>query len=256
MRGTLSVLFVLAASIPAAAQPSATPPYSDTADTPEPAYARPAPTYYTPAYMPAPVVVPATRREAHGVYFTESVGGMNIHDEASDTWGGAVRLRIAAGYRRKQLAFELWAAAGIGWSDRSYETHGSYLSLTDGAPSPTHDHHHSSRGIGMVGFDVKYIKTLSRHVEVYARGGLSHAYAGDLGDGRGLGIGAGAQLKGKVPVIGFLFWPLFFTGLGPKCTAAVFAETGYEFYRLHGAVRSTDAQVTQWTLGFAVGSDF
>jgi hypothetical protein len=232
MRGLLTVLFVLAASAPAFAQPSLTPPMA--AD---------------PSFAPRPAP------PAHGVYFSEGFGALRIHDEASDHWGGAIRFRVAIGYRRKQLAFELWAGAAMAWSQHSYGSSGSYLSLTDGSPPPRDDHYDDSGAIGMLGLDVKYIKTLSRSFELYAKAGLSHADS-DIGEGRGIGIGAGAQLKGKVPVIGFLFWPLFFTNLGPKCTAAVFAETGYEFYRLHGHARTTDAQMTQWTLGIAFGSDF
>ena len=231
MRGLLSALFVLVASASASAQPALTPP------------------------MPGePILVPPQPRAAHGVYFSEGLFVWNVHDDAA--LDGAIGARVAIGYRRKQLAFELWGGGGAAWSRGSYDSSSSYLSLPDGAPQPTRDgEHHDSGGLALVGFDVKYIKTVSRYAEVYARGRLSHAYAGSLGDGRGLGLAAGAQLKGKVPVIGFLFWPLFFTNWGPKCTAAVFAETGYEFYRLHG-YRSTDLQVTQWTLGFAVGSDF
>ncbi len=233
MRGLLSALFILAASAPAVAQPA-----------------------LTPSSGVEPVLVPQPR-EPHGVYFTEGFTVWNVHGDASSAWDGAVALRIGIGYRRKQLAFELWGGVGGGWSrERSYESSGSYLSLPDGAPQRIDDdYRYGGDELGLVGLDVKYIKTVSRYAEVYARGRLSHAYAGSLGDGRGLGLAAGAQLKGKVPVIGFLFWPLFFTNLGPKCTAAVFAETGYEFYRLHG-YRTTDAQITQWTFGIALGSDF
>ena len=257
MRGTLSVLFLLAAALPAVAQPSATPPIGDTADAPEPAYAQP----YAPTYYAAPMLVaPARPRRTEGVYFTESFGGMRFSNDMSRHMTGAIRLRAALGYRRGKLAVEMWAAGGIGWSSHdSYASSGSYLSLTDTTePSPDGGHHDGggTGGIGMIGVDVKYIKTVSPHFEVYAKGGLGRAYAGELGSGPGVGLGSGAQLKGKVPVIGFLFWPLFFTGLGPKCTAALFVETGYEFYRLHGYSGSTDTQITSWTMGFAVGSDF
>lgn len=68
---------------------------------------------------------------------------------------------------------------------------------------------------------------------------------------------AGNSAKGKVRALGFMFWPLFFSGIGPKVTAAVYVDNGYEFYRLHrSGDRSIDAQLTNLTLGFAVGSDF
>ena len=53
-------------------------------------------------------------------------------------------------------------------------------------------------------------------------GGGGGYYAHSRYGGRGLGVGAGIQLKGKVPAIGFLFFPLFFADWGPKVTAALF----------------------------------
>ena len=236
MRGSLSLLVLLAAlvpSLPAAAQPALTP--------------------------PTVIVAPPAPREAHGFYVSEGFGGARAGSELADHMGGALRMRVAAGYRRRAIAVEVWGAANIGLAHHDrHATSTGYLSLDD-KPSPPggeHAHHESAGGLGAVGVDVKYIKTLSSHLEVYARGGLGFAGAGSLGTGRGINVGAGAQLKGKVPVIGLFFWPLFFTGIGPKCTAALFVETGYEFYRLHSYARSTDASLTSWTLGFALGSDF
>lgn len=286
MRLSVSALFLLAATIPAvrpaAAQPGETPLLSDVAEDPPPAaapaaatveatvtyaptyaptYAAPSyyPTYY---YAPAPVIVaaPARPRRPHGVYFTESFSALSFSDEIANHVDGAVRFRAALGYRRNQLAFELWAGGGFTW--RHHDAYASASgALSVGEPSPTtdggyrDDYYSAPSGIGMLGFDVKYLKTLSKNFEVYAKGGLSRAYADDLGSGPGVGIGGGAHIKGKIPVLGFLFWPLFFTGIGPKCTAALYMETGYEFYRLHNDRSSTDAQLTHWTLGFSIGSD-
>ena len=82
---------------------------------------------------------------------------------------------------------------------------------------------------------------------------LAQGYAGN-----GLGLRAGAQVKGKVPVIGFLAWPLFFTGWGPKVTAALFLDNSIDVYRLHDRYgsRAVDAQLSSLTFGFAVGTDF
>jgi hypothetical protein len=44
--------------------------------------------------------------------------------------------------------------------------------------------------------------------------------------------------------------------MGPRATVAAFLDQGYDFYRLHGPGRTIDAEVTRWTLGFAIGSDF
>jgi hypothetical protein len=104
---------------------------------------------------------------------------------------------------------------------------------------------------------VKFLQPLAPNVELYLRGGLSRGYAAGLdASGRGLGLGAGVQVKGKVSALGLVFWPLFFSGVGPKITAAAYLETGYEVYRLHGPRRSTDAQLNHLMLGFAFGSDF
>src|SRR5207244_10566540 len=107
---------------------------------------------------------------------------------------------------------------------------------------------------------LKYLAPLSAHFDAYLRGTISAGVAdGALEgyEGRGLGFGAGVQLKGKVRALGFLWWPLFFTGIGPKVTAALYLDDGYEFYRLHGpAPVAVDAALTHMTLGFAVGSDF
>lgn len=70
----------------------------------------------------------------------------------------------------------------------------------------------------------------------------------------------GLQLKGKGSVLGLLAWPLFFLiRKGPMMTAAIYLDEGYDFYRLHSGNRihdAIDAQLTHFTLGFAVGSDF
>lgn len=263
MRASLSVLFVLAAAAPALAQPSVTPPVADTADAPEPAYApAPQPVYYVPgyyytAYQPPVVVMPARPQRPHGVYFSESFAGVNVSDDLGRSLDGGLRFRVAIGYRRNNLAFELWGAGGLLWGHDEFASRSGYLSTDTIQPTNPDSHYTPNNdGFGQVGIDVKYLKTLSKNFEIYGRAGLGRAAAGSVGAGNGIGLGAGAQLKGKVPVIGFLFWPLFFTGIGPKCTAAIFTETGYEFYRLHNEVRSTDAQLTSWTLGFAVGSDF
>lgn len=271
MRASLSVLFVLAAAAPAVAQPSATPPVADVMDAPEPPYAQPAPTYapapqpvyyvpgyYYTAYQPPVVVMPpAPPKRPHGVYFSESFAGVNVSDELGNSLDGGVRFRVAIGYRRNNLAFELWGAGGLLWGRDEFASRSGYLSTDTIQPTNPGSHYTPNNdGFAQVGVDVKYLKTLSKNFEIYGRAGLGRAAAGSVGAGNGIGLGAGAQLKGKVPVIGFLFWPLFFTGIGPKCTAAIFTETGYEFYRLHNDVRSTDAQLTSWTVGFAVGSDF
>jgi hypothetical protein len=199
---------------------------------------------------------------ADGVYFTESFGGTDVKDELAPYMSSAFRIRIAAGYRKNNLALELWFAGGVNTSADSYGSDGLGYEVTtpDGYKGTgyygdyTQD---SSTDFTSYGLDAKWLHPVAPNLDVYIRGGMSKGYADGLdAEGRGLGIGAGAQLKGKVPALGFLFWPFFFTNFGPKVTAAAFVDTTYEFYRLHGATRTTDAQLSHLTVGFAVGSDF
>ena len=191
------------------------------------------------------VCATATHALADGVYFGESFGGTSIKDELGERMSGAFHLRVAGGVRRGSWALEAWMGGDIATTERPHQ---------DFMPSALMEY----------GLDAKFLQPVSDHVEIYLRGGISHGeMAGQLEGygGRGLGVGAGVQLKGKVPAIGFLFWPLFFTGWGPKVTAAVFADDGYDFYRLHkgGDLRATpaiDAQLSHLTVGFAIGSDF
>jgi hypothetical protein len=215
------------------------------------------------------VLVLATQTAvADGVYFTESFGGTDVKNDLSYYMESAVRIRVAAGYRKRHLAFELWFAADMNNNAYyGYDTPpqpGYEISTPDGGYKGGSGYNggygyagDSATDLASWGFDMKYLQPLAPNVEMYVRGGLSKGYADGLdAEGRGLGIGAGVQLKGKVPVLGFLFWPFFFTNLGPKVTAAVFVDTSYEFYRLHGPTHSTDASLNHLTLGFAVGNDF
>ena len=55
------------------------------------------------------VLVLATQTAvADGVYFTESFGGTDAKDDLSAYMESAVRIRVAGGYRSKNLAIELW----------------------------------------------------------------------------------------------------------------------------------------------------
>lgn len=205
--------------------------------------------------LAAVMAVPATPASADGIYFTESFGGANIKDELGERIDSAVKFRVSVGVRRRRWAVELWGGGYLA------EKQVPGCELCDRPDYYTYE----TAGLGAYGLDLKYIEPLSRHFEVYLRGGPSAAVVDGAGldgyAGRGLGFGAGAQLKGKVRALGFLWWPLFFTGVGPKVTASLWADAGYDFYRLHRggkleAVPAIDAKVTSMTIGFAVGSDF
>ena len=186
------------------------------------------------------VLASVSSARADGFYFSEGFGGARVHDEMAAYMPDAFRLKVGIGVRHRQWAYEAWFAGNMNTS----------LAF-DGPPQSD---------LVSGGLDVKYIQPLASHLEVYLRGsamvgGGSEALEGF--EGRGLGVGAGIQLKGKGSVLGLLWWPLFFTNVGPKMTAALWLDSGYEFYRLHGdKPTAIDAQLSTLTFGFAVGSDF
>jgi len=180
---------------------------------------------------------------ADGYYFSESFGGAKFKDQLSAYLPGSFRVHAAIGMRRGAWALETFVTADANDND------GTYVA--------------NNTGLLAYGLRLKYLCPLASHVDVYLHGSASYGFASGTLDGyggRGLGVGAGIQLKGKVPALGFLFFPLFFADAGPKVTAALFLETGYEFYRLHdtsgGGGASIDAQINSMTGGFAVGTDF
>jgi hypothetical protein len=175
----------------------------------------------------------------------------------------AMRVRFAAGVRRKNWAFEGWIAGDMADSrtgggsapEPGVACRGTGGSTGCGEPSPSTD---SQAAMISYGVDVKYLRKVSRRIELYLRGSIGHGHTDGNYSGTGVGIGAGVQLKGKVPAIGFLFWPLFFTGWGPKVTGAVFIDHGVDLYRLQSRdeASSMDARLSHLTIGWAVGSDF
>jgi len=189
----------------------------------------------------------STSARADGVYVTEAIGGSDVKGELSQYVSSAFRIRLALGYRFGRWAAEGWLAGDLG-VDRDGPR------VRDTLPT----------SLGEVGLDLKHLWPVSKHLDIYLRGSASHAgasYGIDGYGGRGLGVGAGIQLEGKVPVLGFLAWPLFFTNWGPKVNAALFVDTGADFYRLHehgdlGNPRAVDGTLTRLTVGWGIGSDF
>jgi hypothetical protein len=202
---------------------------------------------------------------ADGVYFTESFGGADVKGQLGTQIDSAGVFRFAGGYRRGSWAVELWGGMYVGIDTRDAAAPADACPACRLAHTGSHDVGYDDglpSVLGGGGVDLKYVQLLASHVEVYLRGGAGFV-AGDISGvehgGRGLGMGAGMQLKGKVPALGFLFWPLFFTGWGPRVTAALWADAGYDFYRLHPSFErgpTVDAQLSRMTFGFAVGSDF
>jgi Outer membrane protein beta-barrel domain len=185
---------------------------------------------------------------ADGTYFTAGLGPGQVGDELGeyvhDTFAG----RFALGHRVGHLAVEGYVGP----------------ESSDDAGNP-----YSLEAVRL-GVDARYVLPVVDGVQIYVRGGLSKmsatlssygngTYASTDYEGRGLGGGAGVQLRGKVRALGFAYWPLFFIPVGPKVNAALFLDHGVDFNRLHavtGPDRSIDAKFTRLTIGFNVGADF
>lgn len=201
---------------------------------------------------------------ADGGYFSESFGGTKIEDDLGERMSGAFRIRIAVGYRRKAWAVEGWLAGNLGFMERGGFDPAPPVACRGTGCGDDPDRSQpfdNSSALLSYGVDVKYIKPIAPNLELYVRGSVSRGMLDSMDyDGRGLGVGAGIQLKGKVPVAGLLFWPLFFCNCGPKMTGAIFLDDGFDFYRLHSDSKvkrpSIDAQLTHLTFGLAAGADF
>ena len=193
----------------------------------------------------------ASSAAADGFYFTEQIGATKVHDQLGASMPDtSLRVRVSLGLRRDRWSLSGYIGGDIG------------NSLSTGADDPVFDTYSSGPAtLTSYGLDLKYVSPVTRHIEFYLRGsagGGSLTGAGlDGYGGRSLGVGAGVQLKGKVPIIGLLWFPLFFTNWGPKMTASLYVDSGYEFYRFHrDDDPSIDAQVSHVTVGWSFGSDF
>jgi hypothetical protein len=206
-----------------------------------------------------PLVLCAATSLSHadGWYFTEGFGGTNVKDDLSAYIGSAVRFRVSVGHRKGNWAFEAFMAGHLN-TEIDYGPDTMYPTTKTSTYDPTNYPPDLITG----GIDLKYIQPLSEHLEVYLRGSATvGALDNSLKDysGRGLGIGAGIQLKGKGSVWGLAWFPLFWlVKVGPKMTGALWVDNGYEYYRLHGPYQGQviNAQLSHITVGYAVGTDF
>ncbi|MBK9035681.1 MAG: outer membrane beta-barrel protein [Myxococcales bacterium] len=196
----------------------------------------------------AAVTLHSAPAHADGTYFSMGMGPGEVSDELGAYVRDTIHARFALGHRVGHIAVEGYIAPE---GDTEIDAPYAYSALR-------------------LGVDARYVLPVSSGLQVYVRGGLSKVSAtlSSYGDGRyaerdfegrGLGGGAGVQLRGKVRALGFLYWPLFFVPAGPKVDAAIFIDHGVEFDRLHavtGPERSIDARFTRLTIGFNVGADF
>ena len=188
--------------------------------------------------------------QADGFYFTESFGGSDVKDELAAHIPSAMHFRIAIGLRSGAWALE---------------THiGAHIGNEPGTARDDRPEWERYNALTTYGLDLKYIQPLASHLEAYLRGGVRYGFIDDESTiegygGRGLGGGAGIQLKGKVRALGFLAFPFFFLKIGPKVTGALWLDASYSFYRLHArddTAPTIDAAITTLSGGFAIGSDF
>jgi opacity protein-like surface antigen len=201
--------------------------------------------------------------EADGLYVGEAFGGAKVSGALADRMSSVFRGRLTLGYRFGAWAVEGFAGIDVGGPDYHDSQYGAVERTTSGSECDCTGGGYNDEVIGAmgeVGVNVKHFTRISEHTELYLRGGLSKAWLDNDYAGRGIGIGAGIQVKGKVPAIGLLFWPLFFTDWGPKITMAGFVDTGADFYRLHEGGNlsgdSIDGTMHSLTAGIAFGSDF
>jgi hypothetical protein len=212
------------------------------------------------------VMLGSVTASADGIYFSESVGGANVKDELAQQMTDTFHIQIAVGYRlNKSWAVEGYFAGDLGeatWREGTRQPVAARCIDCGNGGGSGGQGYYQQNSLTSTGLAVKYLRPLGEHVEVYLRGQLGKAWLDESDfSGRGLGLGTGIQLKGKVRALGFLFWPLFFVPVGPKVTAAMFVDGGSDFYRLHrhGDLDNSDAidgSLSHLTIGWAVGADF
>jgi len=193
------------------------------------------------------VLASTVARADDGVYFTQTVG---LSHASEATFGRPLQTRAGFGARVRYLAVEAWMS-----SDTQLARDGSWLYFVGGEPKMKSDldsYGVTARAIAPVH------RTAKATVEAYARGDLGLAKAtGELDGYRGplAGLGGGLQIRGSVRALGSAWGPLFWLDRGPRVTAALFLDAGYDLVELHGE-RTIRTGLVRTTLGFAVGSSF
>jgi hypothetical protein len=80
---------------------------------------------------------------------------------------------------------------------------------------------------------------------------------GDGYSGQAVTYGGGLMLSGRVPLIGFLFAPLFFTDIGPKVSAGAWLDVGDRLLDLRQERASDlDGFTRTFLIGFSIGGSF
>jgi hypothetical protein len=192
-------------------------------------------------------VVAAASGRADGLYVTEQIGVSRVGGQLGDFLAGGIGVHFGGGYHIDGWAFEL--AVDLD----ELEGRGLFAG---------HSYELLSRGLA-----VRRLFPVSPSVRLYARGGVeevevepsswSEARLGDGYAGTGVDLGGGLLLSGRVPLVGFLFAPLFFTDIGPKVSAAAWLDVGDRLISLDRPDASElDGFTRRWLLGFSLGGKF
>ena len=192
-------------------------------------------------------VIAAASGRADGLYVTEQLGVTRVGGELGRYFTGGIAAHIGLGVHRGGWALE-------GQLD--------FTSLEGRGVFAGEQHAAESWGAG-----VRRLFPVSPWARLYARGGVQsieigdgYSSGGDLSAGyRGHAIdyGGGLMLAGDVPVLGFLFAPLFFTDVGPKVSAGAWLDVGERHLWLRKERASDlDGFTHTWLLGFSLGGRF
>jgi hypothetical protein len=176
------------------------------------------------------------------IYAFEGFTYSRFHGQLTARASEAVQLQIGVGY---QPSNSLWA----------YELMGRGGGTLDEAG-----------GAGLLGWGLraKRFIPLARHFNLYGRAGVTENLLTDSTGpdlvGFGLEYGAGAMASLKVRALGFLFWPAFFMGVGPKVNLSLWADLGGEVGNLHAGHQSSsesyDYRSTSASYGLTIGGQF
>ena len=191
-------------------------------------------------------VVAAASGRADGLYVTEQLGVTRVGGELGHYFTGGFAAHIGLGAH-----VDGWALEGS-LDLASLEGRGVFAG---------EQHEAETWGVG-----VRRMFPVSPWVRLYARGAFQGTKIGDdeWGDQLGAGYrghaidyGGGLMLAGEVPVLGFLFAPLFFTDLGPKVSAGAWVDVGERHLWLRKERASDlDGFTHTWLLGFSLGGRF
>ncbi len=113
------------------------------------------------------------------------------------------------------------------------------------------------------GLRAKRFHLVGDGLRLYGRLGVTENFLDGQGKalaGFGFEYGGGIQYTVQAPALGLLFWPLFFTGIGPKVNLSAWADLGGEIGNLHQGhgsnAPSYNYRQASATFGVGIGGRF